>query len=595
MSDTNRVALRYAREASYNVSVPPITAPNVLGTTNLWNLRFTKDALDAGKDTVTSDEIRPDRLLSSIVQVGQNASGGFSAELVMQDYDDFISAVMQADLGTNLTVSAEISQTPVQALADISFAANPSNGNTFSVTPAGGGVTKVYTFKTAVSVEGDILIGGSSTASQTNFAHALLHTGTPGTDYIVAVADPNFSSANLIGGVSVILGAAQTGSIGNSITIAVTGGVLGTTGFSGGADGNSIEAASGLLIFKGQKFITIAGALTAGNNGVKPVVSVTDTEIILGNGCLAGNDASTSVTLSCNAVIAKDAVTATITQSGANTVYTATSGTFSAATKGARYVKFAGATNANNNGVRKVVSATNTVLTVVTTAAGFTGETGSAITSYCNYVRTGVTYQTYLFQKEFLDIPTYLIFTGCGIDTMTMTLDSKKICTLDFTVMGYKGQPRTAKVNTAAAVAASTNFPVNSASNVGTLQLSGSTSVNPVKTISLKVDNNLRERPVIGDLGSLQHGVGESSVSGQVDVYFSDPAMLNAYLNHQQFALEYEVVDATGHVLNVYLPAVQATKGAPMAGEKNQDVMQSLPFTAFADPTVGYQLQIDHL
>lgn len=470
MSDSNRTALRYAREAAYNAPVPAITAAGVQGTTSVFNLRFAKEALDGEKETITSEEIRSDRMVSSVIQVGQKGSGNFECEYTMQDLDDLTAAALFADAGTTVTLVG-------------AFAAA---GNTFTA--------------------------GS---------------GTPFT--ALAATNP--------------------------------------------------------------KHILIAGSGTAGNNGFKTIISMTSTVITMATGSVTADEGSgPNITISVNYVTAIDAVTVTI----AGQVVTATAGTFSTATQGARFVRLANMATAGNNGVKKVVSCTGTVLTLAT--GSLTGsDAGDVCTVQCNYVRTGTTYVSHVLQKEFLDIPHYMVFTGMGVDTFDLKLDAKKQAMATFGFMGYKGQSRTATINTVTPIAASTNTAINSASNIGTLTKDGSASLNPVKAIALKVANNLRERPVIGDLGSVQHGIGASMVSGQVDVYFNNKELLDAYLTHTAFALEFKCTDNLGNVTNFYLPAVQATKGAPMTPGLNADIMQTLPFTAFYNATAGYQLQIDRL
>lgn len=468
MSDANRSALRYAREASYNVCSPVIPSDSTaLGTNTLFNVRFTKEALDADKETVVSDEIRSDRMIPNIIQVGQKASGSFDAELLMQDFDDLIAASLMADYSTTISATCTVS-------------------------------------------------GQTITAD----------TGTP------------FAA----------------------------------------------------LVGQGIKFIKIASAATSGNNGVKTVVSITSTVITLASGSLSGSDTADAIDFSVNGVIALDNVTVSIV----GQVVTATSGTFSTAVRGARYVKLANMATSGNNGIKKVVSCTSTVLTLA--AGSVSGsDTGDVCTVACNYIRTGTTYVTHVLQKEFLDIPHYLVLTGMGVDSCEMKLEARKQGTINFGFMGYKGTSRTQPINTAAIISASANTAVNATSNIGNVFKDGSAITNPVKSMSLKIGNNLRERPIIGDIGSAQHGQGQSSVTGQLDVYFNDAAMLTEFLTHTAMSLEYLSTDVAGNIMNVFMPAVQSTKGTPDATGKNTDVMQTIPFNAFQDPTLGYQLQIDRL
>lgn len=469
MSDTNRTAVRYAREASYKTPLPALsTDPTVAGALTFFNLRFTKEALDAEKDEIKSEEIRSDRQISSIIQVGQKGSGNFDAELLMQDFDDLISAALQADYSTDISASVNISGQTLTAVSGTPFAA---------------------------------------------------------------------------------------------------------------------------LVGQGIKHIKLANCATPGNNGVHTVVSITSSVITLAASSISGNDSADTIDFIVNGVIGLEA------QAGVTCVFTGTTatitGTFTAACQAARYIKISGLSGYGTFvGNWKVISCNATTLVVASTASA-----GSATLTFnvqYNYVRTGTTYVTHVIQKEFLDIPHYVVMEGMGVDTCEMKFDAKKQGMINFAFMGYKGLSRSATA-AGATVAASGNTAVNSASNIGSLLKDGSTMLNPVKTISVKISNNLRERPIIGDLGSAVHGVGEAGITGQVDVYFANKELLDAFLNHVPFAMEFPMTDIAGNTMNVYLPSVQASKGCPQAGGVNQDVMQTLPFDAFQNQTLGYTIQIDRL
>lgn len=465
MSDANRTALRYTREQSFNVVVPTLTAVAVQGTNTLYNLRFVKDTLEHGKDTVQSDEIQATRIVQDLVQVGVKAVGAIDGELPLREYDDLIACSLQAD----------------------DFL--------------------------AVSVAGTI-------AGQTITADA----GTP----------------------------------------------------------------FGPLI--GAKFLRLANCATAANNGIKVVVSITATVITLAAGSLTGSDSADTIDYYTNYVTAIDAVTVTV----AAQVITATTGTFSLATRGARYVKLANMATAGNNGIKKVVSCTATVLTLA--AGSLSGsDTLDVCTVQCCYMRTGTTYQSLMFQKEYLDILSYIVYTGMTIDTLELKMSAKAKVMTTFSFMGYQGQPRTATANTAAAIASSTNPVVNTSSNIGAVTKDGTTMANPVKTLNLKLGNGIRERPQIGSLGTAQHGDGYSTITGTIEVYFSNPELLTAFMNHTAFALEYKIIDSLGNIMNIFMPKIQSPKGTPQDGGVNTDVMQSVDFQALPDPTLGYQLQIDLL
>lgn len=95
LASTSLTQLRYIAETT------PGTTP-VAG--NAINLRMTGESLDFGVQTETSKEIRSDRQITDVIQVGASCSGGFNLELSFKEYDPFIEALLQgtwADYGTN--------------------------------------------------------------------------------------------------------------------------------------------------------------------------------------------------------------------------------------------------------------------------------------------------------------------------------------------------------------------------------------------------------------------------------------------------------------------------------------------------------------
>lgn len=361
--------------------------------------------------------------------------------------------------------------------------------------------------------------------------------------------------------------------------------------------GQTITADSGTPFgpLIGAKFIKILLAATAGNNGVKQVVSITDSVITLAAGSLSGSDSADAMTFYLNEYSVIDSVTVTVT--GTGTIYTATVGTFSTTTQGARYVKMAGGTlAAASQGIRKVVSCTSTVLTLAAPTTG-TDEVGKTATVTARYTRVGTTQVSHVIQRTFADlaVPEYTAFTGMCVDGVDINAAARSKVGFLATFMGYKGQSRTASVNTATPTAASTNSIVQTSDNIGSILVDGSAAANPVKSINWSCKNNLRSRPVVGDAGTLEPGVGESVITGQMEAYFTDNTLLAKYINHTAAAIEYKITDADGNVFNIYLPSVKFNGGdVPIPGI-NQDIMQTLPFKAHKDATLGYHCQIDRL
>lgn len=63
-------------------------------TPSFQNARFTDESINANIENVTSNEIRPDRNVTDLVQVGSSAGGSVNIELSAGSFDDWLESVM---------------------------------------------------------------------------------------------------------------------------------------------------------------------------------------------------------------------------------------------------------------------------------------------------------------------------------------------------------------------------------------------------------------------------------------------------------------------------------------------------------------------
>lgn len=167
----------------------------------------------------------------------------FSASQLATGVDGVPSIAADGSLlgvdGAVLGVSrlAALPAAPVDAVS-AAAATNTLTSNNTNVDP--GDVAnvagKAYTLVAALTpLEGEVLIGGSADASLTNLASAINHTGTPGTDYSCAAANPNASSS-AVAAHALAFTALAVGAGGNALTLSTTAATLtpGGATFSGG-------------------------------------------------------------------------------------------------------------------------------------------------------------------------------------------------------------------------------------------------------------------------------------------------------------------------------------------------------------------------
>lgn len=84
-ADSNRVSIRYIAESTSAWGVTPVSG-------NVRELRLTSSSLAATKDTKVSNELRADRMVSSIVETGAMTEGDINFEWSAGSFDDFMQA-----------------------------------------------------------------------------------------------------------------------------------------------------------------------------------------------------------------------------------------------------------------------------------------------------------------------------------------------------------------------------------------------------------------------------------------------------------------------------------------------------------------------
>lgn len=148
--------------------------------------------------------------------------------------------------------------------------------------------TKTYTFKTALTpTEGEVLIGGTADASLLNLIRAINHTGTPNTDYKVAVANPDVTAAAAVTAHTFLVTSRLDGTASNSIVTTEVAATLswgGTTLAGGRAFGTTAAGDRILLKTSGASlskplFVSLIQFQETAFDGTGPIVSIISTKL----------------------------------------------------------------------------------------------------------------------------------------------------------------------------------------------------------------------------------------------------------------------------------------------------------------------------
>jgi len=257
--------------------------------------------------------------------------------------------------------------------------------------------------------------------------------------------------------------------------------------------------------------------------------------------------------------------------------------------------KFATKT-ANNDWVRiSAISATTLTLDIV--PSGWDADDGAGKTIKCwigDRIRNSTKPKSFSIEEVFeaQDTPTYQLFTGMQVNRLGITARSADIVNGTVSFMGKAAAVGTASAGTYSA--APTYDVLNTTSDVGRIAQGGSIVASPnyVLEARIEINNNLRARTAIGNLGAVSIGAGECSVSGGLDTYFGSKALLDALLNNTASSFDLRFFDSTfsNKTILIDIPRMKLSSGYPEVPGKNQDVPLRLGFQAYRHETLGYTI-----
>lgn len=256
------------------------------------------------------------------------------------------------------------------------------------------------------------------------------------------------------------------------------------------------------------------------------------------------------------------------------------------------------ATAACNGWARITAIAANT-LTLDNLPTGWTTDTGAGktIMVFCgDILKNSTTMRSFTVEKGFLDqgTPTYATYLGCVVGGMDLTFQANQIVSGSFTLLGMTHATATSSLGSA--TAATTAGVMNAVSNVGRIAEGGSevTTPNYVQSLTMQINNNLREKPAIGILGLSGIGAGEFSVSGAMRTYFGSKALYDKYVAGTETSINVRVTKDSQAVIFT-LPRIKFDSGKIVAAGANQDVLADMTYVAIRDSTTSCHAQIDRV
>lgn len=258
------------------------------------------------------------------------------------------------------------------------------------------------------------------------------------------------------------------------------------------------------------------------------------------------------------------------------------------------------ATAADNDWVRISGTITANSIPLDNLPSFWAADTGSAKTIrvwFGDVLKNGTTRKSFTIEKGFLEqsATSYIDHRGMVVGGMNLNVSANEIMTGNFSFLGMSASvDETALDGTP--TAASTEEVLNAVANVGRISEAGAEVVGPnyVQSVSLAVNNNLREKSAIGTLGLIDVGAGTFEITGTLNAFFGNKTLYEKYLGGTASNVNWRVAKGTKAVV-MTVPNLKFETGTVVASGANQDVVSELGFRAILDSTTTAMFQIDRV
>lgn len=257
------------------------------------------------------------------------------------------------------------------------------------------------------------------------------------------------------------------------------------------------------------------------------------------------------------------------------------------------YIRTEGFSNAANNGLFRVESATTLVITVSTQdGSNLVAETaGASATIAWGHTPNGTgTPDSYTFKKEVtLATPAYMYYRGCMINAMNMSFTTGQILSGSISILGLTEDVTETEIAGSSTTAIPADALMNSVESLA-FSSSGLEADVQVETASLNYDNGITPAKVIGVLGAAALSPFTITATGDLTLYFEDISVYTLFLNGTSFSLSFKFNDQNGNSVVFFLPNCQfTTVEAPVPG-RDQFFMINASYEALRDPTLGFTM-----
>lgn len=591
-ADSNRASLREIIEDNQNWGVTPVA-----GRTRAR--RFTSSSVSVNKETTTSQEIRDDRMVSSVIETAAGSGGDINWEFAAgtidndlqralmgtwtrpMDFDVFRGQIVSIVANNQIKIAGR--DLTGYYLAGRRIRTNgfltPANNDYLQISAvafAAGATTITVTATTLVAEAGNAFTSVADANDVIVLKNNTIRCGTAGARTFDSNGGNVFAAAV----------AAKQLVAGQRIFVEGIGYETGTLTLAAVVDGDVVTISDGVAAYT---FEAQADAAVVDADDVTFAVGVDDTATAA-NLVAAINARRIAGDLAVSASSAAGVVTlVNLNKDG---------GSISNAAATITVVDFAGG-DADAGGFYTVVTATDDVITVdrdVPTIAA-----GKLITIKGSMLKNpgksaDIIPQSASLETGFQDVSQFFLSNGMRTGGLSLEVSSGAVVKGTTKIMGKETKRAVvAKLEDAAytVLDAAATEVVSATANVGQLLIDGVAAATAIQSIKLDIDGSLREQRAVGSKFAQGIAAGRLNITGTVTAYFADGAMYDRFINHDTASIAFPIIDQDKNTYFWTVPAFKVSSDPIAPGGIDQDVMDTMEITAFRDAATQCMIQID--
>lgn len=186
----------------------------------------------------------------------------------------------------------------------------------------------------------------------------------------------------------------------------------------------------------------------------------------------------------------------------------------------------------------------------------------------------------------------YQRFVGCMVNGMDLTFQPNDTVRIGFDIIAREMTAGTTAITGATYTSASTSRMPATTEQITGVTFDGISFAPIVRSLSLRIENNLIKRPVFDDPRSVQFGLGMADVTGELEVYFDTYQAYQEIYTQSDARLTFVVGLETPSRYQIYIHSMKWGDGEIMPRERDNDILVRMPFRSMYGGATNGSLRI---